>query len=56
MAKDVKVGVSRAGGPPPGYRWAVHILNEAFDEVMKFLNEDQHSHSGAPVQGAGSGK
>ena len=55
MAKDVKVGVSRAGGPPPGYRWAVHILNEAFDEVMKFLNEDQHSHL-APVQGAGSGK
>src|SRR5947209_3401899 len=44
MKKDVKVGVERGGGPPPGYLWDVLILNVAYDEAMKFLSEDQYQH------------
>jgi hypothetical protein len=40
MGKDVKVGVQRGGGPPPGYRWTVLILDMAYDEAKKFLNDD----------------
>ncbi len=42
--KPVKVGVKEGGGPPPGYRWNVEILAQAFDEAMDFLNEDQYAH------------
>jgi hypothetical protein len=44
MAKEVKVGVTQGGGPPPGYLWAVDILDECFHEVMKFLNKSQYCH------------
>jgi hypothetical protein len=44
MAKQVKVGVTQGGGRPPGYLWGVNILDEAFDEVMKFLSHDQYRH------------
>jgi hypothetical protein len=44
MAKDVKVGVERGGGPAPGYLWNVFILDLAFEEAMGFLNEDQYQH------------
>ena len=44
MAKQVKVGVTQGGGPPPGYCWDVDILDEGFHEVMKFLNKDQYAH------------
>jgi hypothetical protein len=44
MAKQVKVGVTQGGGPPPGYRWGVDILDEGFHEVMKFVNVCQYWH------------
>jgi hypothetical protein len=44
MAKQVKVGVTQGGGPPPGYRWGVDILAEGYQEVMKFVNENQYCH------------
>lgn len=44
MAKQVKIGVTQGGGPPPGYRWGVDILSEAHHEVMKFLSADQYAH------------
>jgi hypothetical protein len=44
MAKQVKVGVTRGGGPPPGYRWGVDILDEGFHEVMKFASDCQYCH------------
>src|SRR5438105_3166685 len=44
MAREIKVGVQRGGGPPPGYRWNVHILDVAHTEATKFLNEDQYRH------------
>ena len=44
MAKDIKVGVERGGGPPPGYRWTVLLLDTAYREAMRFLTEDQYQH------------
>jgi hypothetical protein len=44
MAKQVKVGVTQGGGPPPGYRWGVDILDEGFHEVRKFVNVCQYWH------------
>ncbi len=44
MAKEVKVGVTQGGGPPPGYRWGVDILDDGFHEVMKFVNDYQYCH------------
>jgi hypothetical protein len=40
----LKVGVHAGGGPPPGYLWNVAIAEFAYDEAMKFLDEDQYSH------------
>ncbi len=48
--KQVKIGVRRGGGPPPGYRWAVQILDIAHGEAMKFLTEDQYKHLAAQVK------
>lgn len=42
--KQVKTGVSKGSGPPPGYRWNVFILDLAFVEVMDFLTKEQYSH------------
>ncbi len=48
--RQVKVGVRRGGGPPPGYRWTVLIPDIAYDEAMKFLNEDQYHHLAEQVK------
>jgi hypothetical protein len=48
--KDVKVGVREGGGPPPGYCWAVHVLDTAFDEAMGFLTEGQYQHAAQLVK------
>jgi hypothetical protein len=48
--KEVKVGVQRGGGPPPGYRWTVLILNLAFDEAQDILNEDQYQHMALQIK------
>lgn len=51
MAKrHVKVGVREGGGPPPGYRWTVHILNVAFVEAMDLLDADQYQHAAQQVR------
>lgn len=51
MAKrDLRVGVHGGGGPPPGYRWSVHVLGAAFDEVKGFLDEDQYQHAAWQVK------
>jgi hypothetical protein len=42
--KSVKIGVKEGGGRPPGYQWSVDILQQAFDQAMGFLNDDQYSH------------
>ncbi|MGL4462288.1 MAG: hypothetical protein ACRDD1_17925 [Planctomycetia bacterium] len=42
--KAVKVGVQKGGGPPPGYRWSIQILDRAFDEAMSILDADQYDH------------
>ena len=42
--KRLKIGVERGGGPPPGYRWSVLILDVAFREAMKFLDADQYRY------------
>jgi hypothetical protein len=42
--KELKTGVRRGGGPPPGYRWNVVIPDLVFDEAMGFLNSDQYEH------------
>lgn len=42
--KEVKVGVHRGGGVPPGYCWTVLIPDIAFAEARNFLNSDQYQH------------
>ena len=42
--KQIKIGVNRGGGPPPGYRWTVLVLEVAHKEAKGFLNEDQYEH------------
>jgi hypothetical protein len=42
--KNLKVGVQRGGGPPPGYKWTVWIADVAYHEARKFLNTDQYQH------------
>ncbi len=42
--KSVKVGVKEGDGDPPGYRWNVVILDQAFEEAMAFLDEGQYTH------------
>lgn len=48
--KAVKIGVQEGGGPPPGYRWSVEILDQAYDEAMAFLNADQYDHLARQVR------
>jgi hypothetical protein len=48
--KDLKVGVNEGGGPPPGYRWSVHIIQAAFVEANKFLSEDQYQHAAHQIK------
>jgi hypothetical protein len=48
--KDLKVGVHEGGGPPPGYRWSVQVLNVAFGEAMSFLDADQYQHASQQVK------
>jgi len=42
--RGAKVGVRKGGGPPPGNRWEVLILDIAHGEAMDFLTEDQYQH------------
>jgi hypothetical protein len=44
MAKGLKIGVRVGAGPEPGYEWNVWILDLAYKEAMKFLDEDQYAH------------
>lgn len=48
--KPIKIGVHRGGGPPPGYRWSVEILDVSTDEAMKFLNGEQYAHLSQQVR------
>jgi hypothetical protein len=50
MGTELKVGVRRGGGPPPGYRWTVLVLDVAYEESRKFLNEDQYEHVAMQVK------
>jgi hypothetical protein len=42
--KPLKIGVKEGDGEPPGYEWTVLILDVAFKEAMKFLDENQYDH------------
>src|SRR5262245_30271387 len=44
MSEILKIGVHQGDGPPPGYAWNVLIIDFAFDEAMKFLDEAQYAH------------
>ena len=48
--KDLRTGVHEGGGPPPGYRWSVLVLEDAFEEAMAFLDEDQYQHAAQQVK------
>src|SRR4051794_18776499 len=49
MKKDLKVGVHRGDGNPE-YRWNVIVLDLAFEDAMKFLDETQYQHVVDQVQ------
>ena len=40
----------RGGGPPPGYRWNVEVLDQARREADEFLNDDQYEHLSLQVK------
>jgi hypothetical protein len=44
MGKQVKVGVDFGGGQPPGYLWAVWVIDLSFEEAIGFLNKSQYQH------------
>jgi len=44
MSNEIKVGVRRGSGPPPGYLWTVFLLDFVHDEAMKFLTPAQYEH------------
>ena len=46
----VRVGVKEGGGPPPGFKWNVEIFDQAFEEAMAFLDEDQYAHLASQVR------
>ncbi len=48
--KPIKIGVKEGGGPPPGYEWNVEILDQAFEEAIEFLDEDQYDHMAEQVR------
>lgn len=48
--REVKIGVREGGGPPPGYQWNVNIFDQAYEEAMSFLNEDQYDHMASQVR------
>jgi hypothetical protein len=48
--KSIKVGVKEGGGPPPGYRWNVDVLDIAYEEAIAFLNADQYEHLARQVR------
>lgn len=48
--KPVKIGVHEGTGPPPGYQWNVDILDQAFEEALAILNEDQYDHAAGQVK------
>src|SRR5947209_55343 len=50
MARELRVGVERGAGPPPGYRWSVWILSLAFEEAMKLLSPDQYHHMAMQIK------
>jgi len=48
--QQVNVGVKRGGGPPPGYRWNVGMIDFVHDEVMGFLSPAQYQHIAMQVK------
>jgi hypothetical protein len=50
MASELKVGVHKGDGPPPGYVWTVLMPNIAFAESRKFLNSEQYEHMAMQVK------
>lgn len=42
--KEVKIGVKIGGGLPPGYLWKIDILDCAYEESCRFLDEAQRDH------------
>jgi hypothetical protein len=50
VRKPVKIGVKQGDGPPPGYRWNIDLLDQAFQEAMAFLDEGQYGHMANQVR------
>jgi hypothetical protein len=50
MTRQIKVGVEKGGGPAPGYRWTVRILEIGYDDAMGFLTVDQYQHMAMQVK------
>lgn len=50
MAKELKVGVKAGDGPPPGYAWNVLILDIAFGDSKKVLEDYEYDHVRMQVQ------
>jgi len=42
--RPVKIGVTEGGGPPPGYKWNVDLLDQSYSDARAFLNRSQYRH------------
>lgn len=52
MAKkrQVKTGVRKGGGPRPGYKWSVLILDQAYKEASSAFTAAQYQHLAMQVK------
>jgi hypothetical protein len=50
MGSELKVGVHKGDGPPPGYVWMVLLPDIAYNESMRFLNPGQYEHMAMQVK------
>lgn len=48
--KEVKIGVRKGGGAPPGYLWTVKVLEVAYREATAFLTETEYQHMAMQVK------
>jgi hypothetical protein len=48
--RTVKTLANRGGGPPPGYRWTVQVLDAAWKEADDLLDEAQMAYLASQVR------
>ena len=50
MVEPIRIGVIIGGGPAPGYRWNVWLIDLVFEEAIDLLKEMGYEHLAAQVR------